>query len=70
MTISGVIQIVASWKSLINGVAMPTDQKSASSGEQIYKVMKFEEALAAEVVGYSLIDLQGHLEMLGDGKEY
>ena len=33
MTISGLIQIVASWKSLINGVAMPTDQKSPSSGE-------------------------------------
>ena len=60
MPIYEVIKVVASWRSLINGVVIKSDKQENPSGN-VCKVMKFDELTAAEVVGYPLDELKDYL---------
>ena len=65
-SIEDVIKIIAAWQNFIKGVAMLTNQISETTGNKLYKVMKFDKETAAKMVGHPLEELEDYMYELGD----
>ena len=65
-SIEDVIKIIAAWQNFIQGVAMLTNDKSETTGNKLYKVMKFDKETAAQMVGHPLEELEDYMYELGD----
>ena len=67
-TIQEVIEIVASWRALYNGVAIAQEDQDGAGAH--YKILRFDLSTAADLVGQSRKTLDDYLLQLRDAKEY
>lgn len=62
------IEIVASWRALYNGVAIAQEDQDGVGTH--YKILRFDLSTAADLVGQSRKTLDDYLLQLRDAKEY